>query len=346
MSASRPTDDARPFDAGRQVTHWRAREERLRQIGRAGGQCDDPEAAAHLLRMLRDERDKAQLHLLQGWGFNTLTFPPTIIALKGHKPNRFHDPDFFPALGQFLLHQDACIAVEDVIAREPVERRYSAAARAVLDVARLVPRMEALAYRTLSDLPGDEAPLLREALAMNLAGWVGSTMSVSTKWPHTRRLAGVLEAEARRLGMPREALFLEHLPAEGLAAVQEEPADDDWDPQRIINRVSDRLAQWGVAPEGSDPAVSTAFEELTDRASGFAAEQEFWAEEAAASARADAEELIERARLAPRERQVFDLDQQGRAGKEIGGILGITEGAVKSTLFRVRQKLDRAAGSH
>jgi RNA polymerase sigma factor (sigma-70 family) len=320
---------------------WREREQDLEVLAREYEDVDDPGFVEELRGALIEERDQAWLRLLRR-GINVLVSPPTLLPWAQPEQHLTdEDQVTLYLLGWHARVLDSALRfLEEDVPRAPRERQASVAARAVLRAAHLYPRLEALALQ----LPSSEA--VREAVALDLSGWVGSDISLNAeKHPHARRLVAALDAEAASLGLRREDVLHDLLPAQALPSLLQEDAGESWDPRRIRGRVTGALSTRRQRPERGSRTPKTVIA-LSDEFGGFAAEQAFWAEEAAAQARVDVGVLIEQAHLSERERQVFDLDNQGRTGKEIGEILGISEGAVKSNLFRARQKLDRAAGSH
>jgi DNA-directed RNA polymerase specialized sigma24 family protein len=320
---------------------WREHEQHLEALAREYEDVDDPEAVEQLRRTLIEEREQARVPLLLR-GINVLVSPPTLLPWA--QPEREltgEDQVMLYVLGWQLQVLDFALRfLEEDVPHAPRERQAGVAARAVLRAAHLYPRLEAMALQS----PSSEA--VREAVALNLSGWVGGDVSLNPeKHPHVRRLVAALDAEAASLGLRREDVLHDLLPAEALSSLLQEDAGESWNPRRIRDRVTGALSKRQQRPERG-LRVPKAVIGLNDGSGGFAAEQEFRAEEEAAHARVDAGALIEQAHLSERERQVSDLDNQGYTGKEIGEILGIAEGTVKSFLSRARQKLDRAAGPH
>lgn len=144
-------------------------------------------------------------------------------------------------------------------------------------------------------------------------------------------LTSAVDEEAAFLETGRAEALAEWLPPVVTEAIHCQPAER-WDENEFTNWVANHIRR-----EAPKRRVA-----LNDITTAFATEQDFMAREEAAIARVTLHALVERAGLASREREIWDLDCCGLTGAEIAERLHIVEGTVKATLSRVRTKLRNA----
>jgi RNA polymerase sigma factor (sigma-70 family) len=170
--------------------------------------------------------------------------------------------------------------------------------------------------------------LKEKAILVFLSGLVG--MQISLK--RSSRLENALKEEygSASCGLLQELAAATLLECDTLVQ-QGEP------PTNLTNRVATNLASMGQLPLSSKKLAKLATSDRPDLSSSDPLPQEFWVKE-------EVNALIASANLAEREQQILELRLEGRRYREIADELGITDGAAKTTMFRVREKMREALG--
>lgn len=174
----------------------------------------------------------------------------------------------------------------------------------------------------------DELVVSENEILGFLAGWVGTQISLQ----RNPRLKYSLEKE----GSSAFSRLLQELPATTLIETDNLVLNGEG-PTKLVNRVAKALANVGSGtPElqrdkrlaNSDLANVNVVEPMQE---AFVAKEEL-------------EALRTSTNLSAREDQVLDLMLEDHLEREIAQELGVSEGAVKTTKFRVRQKFKEVAG--
>ncbi len=161
-----------------------------------------------------------------------------------------------------------------------------------------------------------------------LSSWVGAQISLD----RNSRLKYSLEKE----GSSAFSRLLQELPATTLIETDNLVHEGEG-PTKLVNRVAKALANVGSGTPESERDKRLANSDLADVNVAEPMQEAFVAKEKLEALRASA-------KLSAGEDQIFELLLKDYLDREIACELGIEEGSVKTTKFRMRQKLRKAAG--
>ncbi len=181
--------------------------------------------------------------------------------------------------------------------------------------------------------------VLEECQVAWLSGWVGSQISLG----HNKRLEYALKdmsslppSKTRKdFETPRGKLVRE-LPATTLIELGDFQRDESC-LFGLVHRVTQHLEKGGNQLGSLQRRGKLVADESSDAPMEEPMLEEFLLKEEVHALRVSA-------KLSAREDQVFELMLKGRLDGEIAQELGVDEGSVKTTKFRMRQKLKQAAG--
>ncbi len=161
-----------------------------------------------------------------------------------------------------------------------------------------------------------------------LAGWVGAQISLG----RNQRLAHSL----KEVSNSAFARLLQELPATTLIEL-DNLVREAAQPSELSRRVTRHLEKAGSEAINQKPGKIVQADHVLDEAINKTPLEEFAAKEKLEALRAST-------KLSAREDQVLELMLKDYLDREIACELGIDEGSVKTTKFRMREKLTRAAG--
>lgn len=324
-------NDPQLFDSaiGHVAERWRSLEAKMARAVTLPDTHFPPEKADQLFMLAHTEAANYARYVEHEWGYDLLASPPR--ALPGAKMprNAAEEQAFCGAVLSFLILRWAYWSIAADVPHTPIERRGTIAVRAMLEACQQFP---SLLSDFITIFPFES---VRLAATLGMSGWARTKLSLQKN----KRLERAAQLEAGVFDQRWESALRQALPsAVTLAAHELNP--EVFDHESFINRIAEEIAD--VLPEQGKRMTRKSVTHLSDATSRFAAEQEFIAREEAVNARTDLRDLETRAGLAQREQSIWELDSQGLTGGEIAERLGIAEGTVKGTLFRVRKKLDAA----
>lgn len=164
---------------------------------------------------------------------------------------------------------------------------------------------------------------VQEAATLQLAGWAATQLSLSNA-----RLQAILVTEDKSAF----TTLMEWLPARVLLAWK------DRHPLETLEVFNKRIRRYVLEDAPQGPSRNTRHILLHDEPSV----EEMWVHEEIRR-EMNLDNLTARATLAPRETEIWAMVRQNIPYAEIATRLQIEEGTVKATMFRVREKLRKAA---
>jgi RNA polymerase sigma factor (sigma-70 family) len=145
-----------------------------------------------------------------------------------------------------------------------------------------------------------------------------------------------LKLSLEELGGSADSRLLKELPAVTLIEL-DEIVQEGSPPTELRNHVANHLANMRQRPLSPEQREKLVASDRPDSSPRVPLSQEFLAKE-------EFQALVASANLAERQRQILELQLEGKHYREIADELEITEGTVKSTMYDVREKLRQAAG--